>query len=197
MAVDNPSGVGFVQAMTALFGETATETKEYVDKLVLEKTGDLKTELLAEIDLKEGDVTALQAAMKAFYDAVDAADAEQDGEINLADTFTSIFAKIGLNESNLGKLTTTVANLETALNDRIDAIKKAGEDTVVALAQVKENLEASIASLVERVSSLELRMTATETVANGAYAFAEGLDTEMAGAATAVRDSVRGVYGLA
>ena len=196
MPVDKPSGIGFVQAMTALFGETAIETKEYVDKLVLEKTGTLKEELLKEIDLNEGDVTALQNAMKAFYDAVDAADSAKDGTTDLAGTFTSIFAKIGLNESNHNKLESVVSVLETTFNEKVSALKKAGEDIALVLSQVKANLENSITDLTKRVSDLELRMTANEKTANAAYTFAEGVSEGVSDASTSVKTTVRGVYGL-
>ena len=198
MSVDTQAGKDFVLAMQGLFGQTATQTKEFVENSITGATGALRTEILGEMNLKAGDVKALQNAMTAFYNAVDGADLEgEDGTINLSGTFTSIFAKIGLNESNIATLNTTVTNLESALNTKIADVKKAGEDLAVVVNNLKTTLQGAIDNLIERVTLLENRMTTVETKSQNNKDFIEGAQAQMATATTDVVANTKSVYGLA
>lgn len=197
MTAEKQAGTDFVVAMQSLFGQTVTQTKEFVEKSTTEKNDALRTEILAEMDLKAGDVTALKNAMDAFYNAVDGADLEgEDGTINLDGTFTSIFARIGLNEGQISTLSTTITNLESALNTKIANVKKAGEDLAIVVGNIKTTLQSAIDGLAERVSLLESRMTANEAVATGNKDWRQGATEQMGIAATEVVANTKAVYGL-
>ena len=186
MAINTETGAEFVSAMQIIFGKTAEQTKEFVEKSVTGANTALKTEILKEIDLKAGDITALQNAMDTFYTAVDKADIEgEDGVINLGGTFTSIFAKVGLNKAQIDTLTTTVTNLETSLNSKIDAIKKAGED----LAIVVTNIKTSVAGYLERLTAIEL-------VGKNNKDFITGAMEQMATSGATIATATATTYGL-
>jgi len=187
----------FIDALQLLFGENANLTKQYVEGVVDEDISALRTEIFDQINIKAGDLTALQNAMNTFYTAVDAADLEgEDGEIKIAESFTSIFSKIGINEANITTVTTLANNLQTALNTEVTNRTQQGTDLTTAIDTVKNNLLTGIGTINTDLATLTARVTTVEDVAGRNRTWITGVVDAMPQLKTDMIADVRVKLGL-
>ncbi len=82
-------------------GVSQENAKKYVDYITGKKTEELRAEIEQTISLKREDIEALKENFKVFKEALDRADFNEDGEINLFETIEQIFAKISANKTEL------------------------------------------------------------------------------------------------
>jgi len=190
-------GMDFITQVEGLFGLTAQKTKTFVESLVTANSNTLRTEILSEIDVNEGELTVWKATMEAFKTAVDKADLTEDGQINLEASIMSIFQKIGATETDIATLKPKVTALETALNAEVANRVSLGESLTTLINNAKSTLQSAIDTLASRVTALEARMTSVEGVAGSAKEWIDGVKSKATGLADRVTATLNTAYGIA
>ena len=129
-------------------GISQENAKKYVDYITGKKTEELRAEIEQTISLKREDIEALKENFKAFKEALDRADFNEDGEINLSETIEQIFAKISANKTELdNKIAETKAQIN---NNKVET-----DENIQNLAKVVvDTFESATNNLKNRLENL-------------------------------------------